>query len=314
MPEGHRSNDSPSGRIAVAILIAVSVGAGVFFTEVVSGIYDRRDVTPPGCTESGDCGPQGNKADILSARAAEDIVDLAVVQIWFGFIGLALIGWTLSATRAAVREAGEATEAARLAIAENRRIGEVQTRGYLSLVEASFKIDPPSGVRVVLRMRNTGISPLRSIQIRPHLMATAECVIEDKGELRMLGKTASYNLGERRPTQIVGAYERFEMHVSVFKGWDSFVCVDEIGGGSERIVAFDMRVTFTKGLTRDMDGAKDVLAVLFRLYLKIQHVDEFGHEGGGSLTVATVADGFPDGDPVVWGGDASVSTVRHEKG
>ena len=174
MPDSHRSNDSPTGRIAVAVLIALSVGLGVFFTEVVSDIYARREVTPPGCTEGGDCGPQGNKADILSARAAEDVVDLTVVQVWFALVGLALLGWTLKATRDAVREANEATEAARRAVqvTEDGQRRELQAYVHIDRAELHWGNSQGTSPSITIHAKNTGQTPAKWFGVRVVVVAS----------------------------------------------------------------------------------------------------------------------------------------------
>ena len=156
------------GVASVGVAGVASVGIAAFAAQLVSGIYDRREVAPPGCTESGDCGPQGNKADILSARAAEDIVDLTVVQIWFGAVGLVLLGWTLSATRAAVREANDATEAARLAVQVTEEGTRRQLQAYVHIERAEISWGTRNGgsPSVTLYAKNTGQTPAKWFGVR----------------------------------------------------------------------------------------------------------------------------------------------------
>jgi hypothetical protein len=101
-----------------------------FFTTGLS-IQARRNAAQAECAQRGACANKGEQADIQAARATEDIVDLTIIQMVFGAVGLALVGWTLQATRAAVREANDATEAARRAVDVTEAAAREQLRAYV---------------------------------------------------------------------------------------------------------------------------------------------------------------------------------------
>ena len=87
-------------------------------------------------------GTQREQRDLIAQESAALwgfwIAVIAFLQLAATVIGLVFIKRTLDATRAAVKEAGDATEAAREAVKETSRVGEAQTRAYLSVVRADF--------------------------------------------------------------------------------------------------------------------------------------------------------------------------------
>lgn len=89
---------------------------------------------------------------------------LGVAQLIVATLGIWYIRKTLVATEHAVKEAGDATEAAHLAVAETGRIGEAQVRAYVSVIGLEFSWEddgvmmiPRPGVTLVLN--NSGATP-----------------------------------------------------------------------------------------------------------------------------------------------------------
>lgn len=111
--------------------------------------------------EESDLAAQWNAADW--ARWATVV---AGAQLIATILGLYFIKHTLDATRAAVQEAGDATEAAREAVRETSRVGEAQARAYLSVVQASFHVDRRPrqltdipNYELMLKFHNSGGTP-----------------------------------------------------------------------------------------------------------------------------------------------------------
>lgn len=117
--------------------VAIVLGATfvVLFGLLVLSAAERRraiDSLPPiACAEGQDCSSKNYKAQARAAHAAEDTANLAFLQIPLGLAGLYYIARTLSATRAAVREASEATDTARHALEVTEATARTQLRPYV---------------------------------------------------------------------------------------------------------------------------------------------------------------------------------------
>jgi hypothetical protein len=84
---------------------------------------------------------------------------IAAVGVWF-------VKRTLDATLEAVKEANFATEAAQRSVAETTRIGEAQSRAYLTVVQAEFYVDRAPrnhpglpNFELILHFHNSGQTP-----------------------------------------------------------------------------------------------------------------------------------------------------------
>jgi hypothetical protein len=142
-------SDSDGGKSAA--LRGISVGVGLLLAVIVVGlsgslvldIYERREVaqerSQADCADRENCGPESLQADIRAAIAAEDVVDIGVIQTLIGVTGLIFIGLTLKATLDAVREASAATEAARNAVKLTEDHGRRQLRAYVTVEIGSLK-------------------------------------------------------------------------------------------------------------------------------------------------------------------------------
>jgi hypothetical protein len=114
-------------------------------------------------------GTQHEQRDLMAQESSALwgfwIAVIALFQLVATAIGLVLIKRTLDATREAVQEAGDATEAARQAVSETSRVGEAQTRAYLSVVQASFHVNRPTrptealAFELALKFNNSGGTP-----------------------------------------------------------------------------------------------------------------------------------------------------------
>ena len=93
------------------------------------------------------------------------------IMAFFAFLGVGLSGWavvllkgTLSATRDAVTEAKNATNAAQDSVGITREIGQAQSRGYLTAKEAKFSSDVNHAACQIC-IENTGQSPAEILEI-----------------------------------------------------------------------------------------------------------------------------------------------------
>jgi hypothetical protein len=114
-----------------------------------------------------------------AADAAQEGADWTRRAFWLGFAGLVVASLTLLAASAAAWFAKRAAEQAKLGVDaardgvdETRRIGEAQTRAYLSCTGASYKL---SGhlCAVTLRVKNFGQSPAK------HALVSAALITPD---------------------------------------------------------------------------------------------------------------------------------------
>lgn len=140
---------------------ALGVWAGTYY-EAQRSDYEESEAQPyhgtldrstfwqerPGTSESykAICGGpiDESQADLCqqwrSANAAEQMAGYALVSLLFGFAGLIGVGITVHLSNKATNAATEATKAAIEANEISRRIGEAQTRAYMSAAEGRAEI------------------------------------------------------------------------------------------------------------------------------------------------------------------------------
>lgn len=126
---------APFRRVAYGLLVMATAGMLAAGVGLVSDVRANREVSQQeakdDCADPKNCSAESLQADIRSAVAAEDIVDLGIWQLGLGALGLVLLGLTLAATLAAVREANEATGAAREAVRVTEETAKLQLRPYV---------------------------------------------------------------------------------------------------------------------------------------------------------------------------------------
>lgn len=155
-------------RLGTALWAIGLISLAPVLVMMVANINSERRVissTAPQHCASGDNCP--SSTDLRTAKAAEDMVDLAIWQMLFGLVGIYLIARTLHATRDAVREANEATDAARRALAVTQEGMQRQLRAYVHAVNAS----PSSltlGEQFVMSVtiKNLGATPATKLRSR----------------------------------------------------------------------------------------------------------------------------------------------------
>ena len=126
------------------------------------------------CGQTHDETCHGNMADIRAAAAADHAVDVGIWQIGTGIAGLILIGWTLKATRDAVREANEATEAARRAVqvTEDGQRRELQAYVHIDRAELYWGDDRGTEPSIIIHAKNTGQTPAKWFGVRVMVIAS----------------------------------------------------------------------------------------------------------------------------------------------
>lgn len=116
-------------------------------------------------------------AQLQMARWAFWMTMAAGASVVLMAVGLVLIGRTMQRIRiaaeyagAALDEAKRATKAAEDAVTETRRIGEAQTKAYLTIKNVTFDFSPqtigPPIARLSFTCHNTGNSPARNVAVR----------------------------------------------------------------------------------------------------------------------------------------------------
>lgn len=116
-------------------------------------------------------------AQLQMARWAFWMTVAAGTSVVLIAVGLVLIGRTMRRIRIAAEYAGatldeakQTTKAAEDAVAETRRIGEAQTRAYLTVKNVTFDFSPqtigPPIARLSFTCHNTGNSPARNVAVR----------------------------------------------------------------------------------------------------------------------------------------------------
>jgi len=104
-----------------------------------------------------------------SALSDEAMVDLGFWQFFVGIAGVYLVAATLKATRDAVREAGDATDAAKEAVAVTRVGMEIQLRAYVGFESIGLE-DTPEGKQLFLVWINRGQTPARRVEYASNLV------------------------------------------------------------------------------------------------------------------------------------------------
>lgn len=174
MSENIRSN-----KLVTRLISAIFFAAGVFalwlvVTQVVtfqsrrSALLSTRASLP---CEASDCNREALQADLRAAAAAEDVVDLAVWQFIAGLIGIYFVARTLEATRAAVKEANEATIAARAALKISEETSRRELRPYVFVEQFRWnwihdKDDENIVVAwtLIITWRNSGQTPAQRVR------------------------------------------------------------------------------------------------------------------------------------------------------
>lgn len=168
MSEGYRGEHVSLRALCDALITGALVFAfAAFFIDFLATSRARREsverVAEAQCTQSQGSACEGSIADIRAANAAEDMLDLTALQFLAGFAGLVLLALTLKATRDAVREAQDATEAAEEAVAVTREGMERQLRAYVTF--KGVKSTPQRlGYHLSAEWKNGGTTPaLRAV-------------------------------------------------------------------------------------------------------------------------------------------------------
>lgn len=154
-------------RLGIALWLAVTFVGVPFFMHTLTDIRASREhlrSAETQCPEGRTCTSQ---TELRTARAAEDMVDLAVWQMLFGLLGIYLVAQTLRATREAVVEANEATDAARQALSVTREGMQRQLRAYVHATNA----DPGALVlgekfSISVTIKNLGATPATKMRSR----------------------------------------------------------------------------------------------------------------------------------------------------
>lgn len=134
---------------------------------------------------------------------------LAAAQLIIAGVGIWYIRKTLVATERAVAEAGDATEAAHLAVAETARIGEAQVRAYLSVIGLDFSWEDDGVMmvprpKVALILNNSGATPADKVAY----FCGCECVTLNEARRFVCPDKLSFLY--RLPTMPAGSTERRE--------------------------------------------------------------------------------------------------------
>ena len=164
MPDSDRDFRIAVGRIVTILFGMLIIGGAVAFYQSASAIYPRREALYEAaerrCTEDNSQSCQEMYAAIRSARAAEDTVDLGVWQFIAGLVGIYLIARTLKATRDAVTEANDATNAARHAVDITEDTARRQLRAYVVAEPGEItEIDSKKGIHVAVEYQNVRLPP-----------------------------------------------------------------------------------------------------------------------------------------------------------
>jgi hypothetical protein len=137
----------------------------VLFIVWVQSVYERRaEIAESRCAQNEEHACQNVKSDVRAANAGEDIVDLAIWQFLAGLVGIYLIAATLRATRDAVAEANEATEAARQAVRVTEEGSRRQLRAYVVASPVAVEqMDTAEPMRIGVSYKNTGQTPAYNV-------------------------------------------------------------------------------------------------------------------------------------------------------
>lgn len=130
------------------------------------------DETVQPCSKGEDNRNSDLCAQWKAADAAKEAADWAGKSYWLGFAGTILGGFTLLSAgmaayyaKRAAEETKRGADASDAAVAETRRIGEAQTRAYLSVRSALFFVNQFGQSIVEIELANSGQSPALDITI-----------------------------------------------------------------------------------------------------------------------------------------------------
>lgn len=167
MYNGNRSDKAQSRRLGWVVAVGTALAISLLFASTINGISIRREalqqIAESQCPHGDNKPCQSVHADIQAARAADDMVDLAIWQFIAGVVGIVFVGLTLRATHLALREANEATEAARKAVEVTEEGNRRQLQAYVHIERAEIKWGDIAGSepRITLFAKNTGQTPAR---------------------------------------------------------------------------------------------------------------------------------------------------------
>lgn len=179
MSDSDRRNTTALRTLSDALIwVAVCLLAVFLFADIYTRITaDRAAVDQAaqiGCEKGERDACDGSYAEVRAANAAEQMVDLTMLQFLAGIVGVVLVGFTLKATRDAVREANDASNAAREAIDVTREGMHRQLRAYITVKNAA-PFDPSVGTQPggLITLVNSGQTPayelraLTAMRLRP---------------------------------------------------------------------------------------------------------------------------------------------------
>lgn len=176
MSHSNRSSQSDLRVVADTLAwIAVIILAIYLFSDLLIGVASDRSAiqqaAEAGCAKGEAKACFGSYADARAANAAEQIVDLTAIQFLAGIVGVVLVGLTLRATREAVREANDATNAAKEALRITRESSERQLRAYVHFQAADLNNLLPDQVpKLTIQVRNAGQTP--AYRVRAYVVYT----------------------------------------------------------------------------------------------------------------------------------------------
>ncbi len=196
-------------------------------------------------------------AQWVSAISADKIVTLSIWQLIIGFAGFAVLIYSLHLTRRSLALAVKtlnanaesavgavrAADAAENAILVQQRIGEAQTRAYISVESATFEIDPKLFYPIVrFKIKNSGNSPARQL---------------------MIGYRGGYRLDNSARVQPDFAP----------KGRDSYSWGTDIAGGEAREIV--TRLTNFPLNQEEITGLSAKAILIFESMVKFEFIDVF---------------------------------------
>lgn len=119
---------------------------------------------------------QTNWCDLASQEKVANSARWSTISAWavtiLTLIGIILLFQTLVYTRRTLDEARETAKAANKTIKVTRKIGEAQTRGYLSIIDKFTdisKTDEGANFNVRISWKNMGLSPVVNCEISTHV-------------------------------------------------------------------------------------------------------------------------------------------------
>lgn len=147
-------------------LIVLLLAAGLFGSLLLA-IKENQSTTiqraEQGCSNSEACSAYGVYQETRAADANEAMVWLTVWQFVAGLAGLYVVARTLRATLAAVTEAKEATEAARLSVEIAQKTLQ-NDRAWMTWSATETVKTPEGGLKIYCVWENTGRTPALDVR------------------------------------------------------------------------------------------------------------------------------------------------------